>query len=95
MSSTDCGLRRHRSNPKPLIRSHSPDLWLGKHQGAGRGYACHRGQRPGPRAGTEGGRGPGMVAWQGGRDTDMGRMGGIRGLRHKGVLGLDPSTFRL
>lgn len=68
MSPTDCGLRWHRSNHKPLIRSHSPDLWLGKPQGA-QPRPCLP-QRPGAGVRTEGVRGPGVVARQEGRDTD-------------------------
>lgn len=97
MSPTDCGLRRHCSNPKPLIRSHSPDLWLGKHQGARLGPCLP--QRPEARSQGwdrrgEGPRHGGMARREGHRHGAAGA-GGIRGLRHQGVLGLDPSTSRL
>ena len=49
--------------PKPLIRSHSPDLWLGKHQGAQPGPQLP--QRPEARSQGWDRRGEGP--WRGGR----------------------------
>lgn len=90
------GSSQHHPNPKPQIRSHSPDRLAEKaERGQARGLEsspsvvpADRSQRPGPR--TEGARGPGVVERQGGTGHRSGwRQGGSEVRRS---WGWNPST---